>query len=400
MERNFTIVSGIPANLNIGAGRLIAHLVSEAFTYGPSTEIAYAGNKAAAAAALRSKDYLSCAFAITLHFTRRLWLWLMLPFLLRREDVVLIHFQEIGSRWCAFFLKYRKKHTWIYILDASFFCVRSYNHLPGEIGECLRCIGGEFEMGKRNGCKPFPIRDRNAYKFLELLKVKVAAGYVRFIAQNEGHATLLRRHFGANTIARVAGLWTVDMGDMPQCEATQTASEHGYDVVFHAEPKEAKGFLWMLHLAKFCPDLRFLFPCSKPANVAAPPNCDFIPLRWESGLREMISRSAITLAPSLWSAPIEGALVKSLLHAPRVAVPKIATAYSTEISETLVCHLDIEPERAAKQLRARISRPPNTPDEVYQWISHLRQNARLLERIFCIIEAHKNDPTQGKPPQS
>ena len=87
--------------------------------------------------------------------------------------------------------------------------------------------------------------------------------------------------------------------------------------------------------------------------------------------------------------------MKSLLHAPRVAVPNIATAYSTEIAETLACHLDHEPERAADQLRERISKPPNAPDEVYRWILRLRHNARLLERIFHIIEADKNDPPQG-----
>lgn len=387
MERYFTIVSGIPANLNIGAGRLIAHLVTEAFTYGPSTEIAYAGNKAAVAAALRRRDYLSCAGAIIIHFTRRLLLWMMLPFLLRREHVVLIHFQEIGSRWCAFFIKHRKRPTWIYILDASFFCVRSYNHLPGESEECLSCIGGHFDAGKQKGCKPFPIRDRNAYEFLKLLMERASAGKVHFIAQNELHATLLKRHFGSDTVARIAGLWTVDMGDMPQRDASHDTGTSAYDVVFHADPKEAKGFLWTLRLAECCPELRFLFPCSKPLNILTPQNCFFTPLRWESGLREMISSSAITLAPSLWSAPIEGALVKSVLHAPRVAAPRILTAYSSEISATLVCHLDLRIDRAATQLRERISKPPNDTDEVHKWISRLRENARLLERISHIIQA-------------
>lgn len=382
-----TIISGVPASMSIGAGRLVQHLITESYTYGPNSSIVFGGNKSAAAAALRSKRYFAFTVAVLWHYLLRAVLWMRLPFLINRDRVVLVHFQEIGSRWCGFFINARTKPIWIYILDASFFCIRSYNHLPGEASECLRCCGGGFENAAANNCKPFPIRDGRSIPFLEILKREAATGKLRFIAQNEGHAKLLQRHFGKDAIVKTAGLWTVDMGDMPVSRKQSDTQEETYDVVFHADAKDAKGFPWMLQLAVACPELRFLFPFAMPAHGCFPVNCHFRPMRWESGLREMIASSPMTMAPSLWSAPIEGALVKSILHAPRVAVPIIATAFSAEIPESLVAHLPLDPVVAANHVRHRLSQPPNDPMEVHLWIARLRRNARLLERMAVILDA-------------
>ena len=371
--------------MSIGAGRFLCHLITESQTYGPNTSIIFAGNKSAAAAALRSRKYFAFVAGVIWHYLLRAAIWMRLFFLKNRDHVVLVHFQEIGSSWCRSFIDARTKPVWIYILDASFFCIRSYNHLPGENSECLRCCSGKFENAAANDCKPFPIRDKRSIPFLEVLKREATSGKVRFIAQNQGHAELLKQHFGANAFVRVAGLWTVDMGDMPDPRKAMSEPRESYDVIFHADAKDAKGYQWMLDLAEFCPELRFFFPFSRPSQPSVPTNCFYRAVRWESGLRELIASSPMTMPPSLWSAPIEGALVKSILHAPRVAVPFIASAFSAEIPDSLVTHLDVNPSRAAMQVRERIKQPPNDPDAARQWIAQLRKGARMLERIEDIL---------------
>lgn len=381
-----TILSGVPASLSIGAGRLLCHLVTESQTYGPSTTIIFAGNKSSAAASLRSKKYISFAMGVMWHYALRVKLWLMLPFLKKCDHLVLIHFQEIGSRYCGLLIEGRTERVWVYVLDASFFCVRSYNHLPGEKTECLRCCGGEFKNAITNNCDPFPIHDNNSIPFLEILRREVSKGKVGLLVQNEAQATLIRQHFGCDALVKVIGLWTVDMGDMPHQERARNHNQRTpYDIVFHADAKDAKGYQWVLEIAECCPDLRFFFPFSRPTGRPSLENCVYGPIRWESGLRELVAECPLTMSPSLWSAPIEGALVKSILHAPRVALPRVSSAFSSEIPETLVTHLDNDPLRASVQIRQRMTLPPNDPHVVRNWIEGLRKNARMLERIRAEI---------------
>lgn len=382
---SLTIISGIPATYNVGAGRLMLHLANEAWTFGPSTELVYVGNKANAAASYRLGNHLGFMAAAALHFVRRGVARLHLRALATRSHVVLIHPQEIGIAWCQEFLRHRKRPTWIYILDASFFCIRSYNHLPGESAECLRCLRGEFVAAELNGCRAFPIADHRIMAFMNLLLEKVKTGKIRLLAQNERHAELMRAHFGQQAVIRIVGLWTVDMAEFDCHPAAEAQADSAYDVVFHAEPKDAKGFLWAIQLATACPELRFLFPCNLPEHLECPANCQFSPLTWELGLKGVIRHSPLTLAPSLWSAPIEGALVKSILNAPRVGVVAVATAYSSELPPTLVTQFDRNPVIAAGQLRERLAAPPNPRAAVTAWFEQLHGYARLLNGISNAI---------------
>ena len=382
--KSLTIISGVAPNLNIGAGRLVHHLVNEALTWGPSTEIVLTGNKSDTAAAFRRKQPLNFLVAAIRHYCRRAIAHVTLPFLAKRQDVVILHFQEIGIQWCAKFLELRREPTWIYILDASFFCIRSYNHLPGETTECLRCKGGNFTQAVAHGCKPFPIADRGSLDFLRKLQAYVSCGHVRLLAQNENHAKLMRSHFGSAAIVRTVGLWTFDMSDVSESPEIPNGPE--VDVVFHADAKDAKGFSWAIHLAALLSDLKFLFPCSRPSGCDAPANCIFIEMRWESGLRSAVRRARVTLVPSIWSAPIESALVKSISNAPRVATIMIETGYSAELHEKLVCHLDPDPILAAPQLLNYLKKDPTSRLEVDTWFAGLRTCARLVECISNALE--------------
>lgn len=359
---------------------MIRHMVTESQTWGPSTEFIFASRKSEAAALYRQGNWMGFGMMVIGHYFRKASLKIRLNKLASQDRVLLIHFQEIGVAWCRKFLKLRTKPTWIYVLDASFFCIRSYNHIPGELDACLRCLGGDYSNASKLDCKPFPIAHPESLELLGELETHVKAGRLRFMVQNKNHADLIRRHYGKNTVVEVIGLWTVDMYELAD-PVRQSSEESGYDVVFHAEAKEVKGFYWTLDLAKVCPGLSFLFPCAKPQGIEVPPNCHFIPMRWEGGLRDEVRKSRITLAPSLWSAPIEGALVKSVLHAPRVAVIELASAFSSELPESLVTHLGLDPTEAVKSLEQRLSAAPNDHDEIKTWFYETRAAARINQRI-------------------
>ncbi len=389
--RPLTIISGVPPSLTVGAGRLIQHLVVEALTWGPPVEFVYAGNKGEAAAAYRAGKLIRFSVQACVHYLRKFRTKISLGILARRPHVVLIHFQEIGVLWCRNFLLKRTQPTWIYILDASFFCIRSYNHLPGESDACLLCLSGQYENALKNRCRPFPVDNSDTGDFIRFLHPLVTAGKVRLLAQNELSALLMRRHYGPGAVVRVIGLWTSDMNDIVESFPSEQLPEPAFDVVYHGDAKAAKGLHWALGLALACPDLSFLFPCLQPPDHEIPVNCTFRPMRWESGLRDAIHRSNLTLAPSLWSAPIEGALVKSILHSRRVAVVAVESSFSSELTSDLVCRLSQEFTVAAKQLKSRLAAPPTPQVLVRSWFLESRKAARLVHRIAMAEEEVARD---------
>jgi len=72
------------------------------------------------------------------------------------DPLVLIHPQTSDSKELSRSSKKGKKPTWLYLMDSSFFCVRSYNHVPGERKACLRCLTGRWDNLIAHRCKPFP----------------------------------------------------------------------------------------------------------------------------------------------------------------------------------------------------------------------------------------------------
>lgn len=363
------IISGIPPILSIGAGRFMAQVEQEARQIGPAIQLRYVGNKSAAADYYRKRQWGHFAGACLTHFRRRQLRDRMLrdPTVIDAPAVVLVHCQEIGTRWCLNLIQRRRQPTWIYLLDSSFFCARSYNHLDDENGACLRCLEGHFAEGKRHGCRPFPIRDSFIWEFLPRLRELAQQGKVCFLAQNEGQAALARRHFGPATVVRTVGLWTVDMDDIGERETILTDfNGPAYDAVFHGSAEPAKGAGWALEVARQCPALRFLFPTDGTRFVrwSSCRNIEFKPMSWETGLKQHVVAARFVLVPSLWSAPIEGALVKSLCLANNVVVVDVPTAFSAELPARLVLKLSANPVRAATELMAAWQRGNSIPESI------------------------------------
>ena len=283
-------------------------------------------------------------------------------------------------------LERRRVPAALYMLDSSFFCIVSYNHVPGEAGPCLRCIGGNFDEASINHCLPFPKPDPCAMTFVQRLREYVAEGRVVLIAQTIRQAELASQHFNLRSPPAVVGLWTADWDGVLQSRENMPTVPSEWDVVFHGFNLAAKGATWLENLAARLPSRRFLFPYARPGNRLST-NCEYRPMTWESGLEAAVRSSAITVVPSLWSAPIEGALVKSIAVARTTAVVENRSAYADELPQGLILRLPQDLEAAARILEDALqSRWQPEQQTKYAWLDELRmQRGNFLNRLIASV---------------
>jgi glycosyltransferase involved in cell wall biosynthesis len=371
---------------------LLIQLEAENREQNLGVQMIYAGNKSAAADAWRRKKMIAFTLAAIVHFARQFSFRFKLAtgyFSRLQAPLLIFHPQEIGSKRVRHLIETRKATTALYLLDSSYFCVRSYNFIPGENDACLRCVGGHFENAQKMKCRPFPISNPEYFSFPPYLREKVRSGKLRVFSQSRVQANLALKHFGGSTDGRLVGMWTVDLEEMNQ-EWPEPPKDKGFDVVFHGTFQPAKGFDWTLQIAALLPELTFLFPGPRPESAHLPisKNCEFIPMTWESGLRDEVRRSRITLVPSLWSAPIEGALVKSVIEAPAVGVADVPTSFSSEFPDSIVVRLPNDPVEAAAALKNALesSWKPD-PQALRVWRAEWNKNRPVTRRILENLNA-------------
>jgi len=395
-----TIISGICPVEHLGAGRMVRWVEKKAPEF-PNWKIVYASNKSGASACLRKRHFIQFPFHILRHITRRASLYRNLSSLAEEPHLLLLHFQEIGFDWCMRLLNRRSltQPIWIYLFDSAFFCRKSYNHIEGENSECLRCLGGNFQEANRAGCVSYPRKSKKNTPFLEALHIAATKKRVAFLAQNEAQKQLAMRHFGPEATVETVGLWTDDIEELHhECFNTGAVPHSGaspFDVVFHGNPQATKGFFWAIEVARFAPHLSFLFPCRQPLPPV-PSNCHFREMRWNSGLSEIVRSTPLTLVPSLWSAPVEGSLIKTFMVSPRVAVVDVPSSFSSEFDGSLILRLPQNPEAAAGALSDAVrSHSPISSARRESWLKAFSANCHCLQTIDQIIEKEPDSPKPG-----
>ena len=288
--------------------------------------------------------------------------WLKILFVLSRRNrrVLIIHPQSIGCDLTLRIMSTRAVPSYLYLLDSSYFCPVSYNHIKGENTPCLRCQGGSFSQVQAHDCKPFPRWGKDAYRYAPELSKLVAEGKVVLLAQTKTQAEQAKDHFRLDHLPDIVGLWASDWEDsftyFYRKVNVVESGPYEWDVVFHANCLRAKGFLWMISVAKSCPLLRFMFPFTRPSWAETPSNCSFIPCTWDTGLKDHLVKSRFVAVPSIWSAPIESALIKSIAMARAVIVVKNQTGYMKELPENLILKLPPDPLEASHELVAAINK--------------------------------------------
>ena len=260
-------------------------------------------------------------------------------FLIRNKRVILIHPQTIGYK--TIFGLFKSNSIFIYVVDNSFFCIRSYNTHPLHHTECLNCLN---TLEPDDECYPEPVRysrDSNIY-YLRCLKSH--SKKITFLAQNNNQKKLLIKHFGENIKIRILGMETNELNDdinfYNECKQ--------YDIVYHGKSILSKGIIYVLNLAHELPQFSFLIPDSysnieKIYKRKIPKNVTCHELTWESGLKGYIINAKLVLNPSLWSAPIEGALKKSAFYNANVGTVISQYGYEGE-TNIIKNHLRLSPD--------------------------------------------------------
>jgi hypothetical protein len=300
---------------------------------------------------------------------------------IRDSHVLVLHPQTLGFD-CFQGLYNAGNKISMYVLDNSFFCIRSYNHRPSKRGECLDCVSNLSAC--HSSCQPTPMlvsREGNL-DFLDWLHS--VAHNIEFLCQTHHQAALLSAHFGGGLNCRVVGMKTNEFCDAPFANAQSARESQRFDVVLHAHVVAAKGIRYALDLAVQLPELSFLIPGDisevqrEAPGTRIPSNITMRPLAWKTGLREAVCACSLVLCTSEWSAPVEGALLKSLEFNGSVAVLETRYGFEREIPDHLILKLPLDAVRAAQQIRAHMTQQSQDSREAAkQWTRRYRERVDL-----------------------
>jgi len=325
---------------------------------------------------------------------------------LKGQNVILIHPQTIGLENVTKIIE--NNNVFLYLMDCSFFCVKSYNHIEKSFQPCFLCVGGNYEFAKLNNCKPFPEKYKLStnVQFLEMLQK--SSNKITFLVQNSSQGDLVKKHFGEKTRVLKIGMFATDFieNSTNVKNKNEIDEEYNFDFVYHGAVSEAKGLLYTLNIASKLNQFSFLIPapyekCKKIIDKQSfkneLANVTFLNMSWETGLREYVINSKVILCPSLWSAPIEGSLIKSFIFNGVVALVPAKYSFVNDLPESIYCKLDDNSlDREAKKLTELIE------NEAYRnclqanaqnWIySFLNDNKQIIEKLKTATAKEMYEP--------
>lgn len=393
-QEKIVVVAGIPPG-DSGTGRMMRQLISKSAQMGVPIQFIHKERpKQALRPLAKAKQWKKLIEIGRPYILGQLLFYIRvtLLYMFGSGKLLIMHPQTLGFKLTSRLIsKWKSGKVYFYVLDSSYFCVRSYNYVPDEGTPCTRCLGGDFAQRDQQQCKPFPVKDDNAFEYTQKLLEMGRQNKVKFLAQNHNQKKMLLKHFGDQTSVEVVGLWGEDWtepfekwqrGDLTHTPTNDLIVYHGFYV-------PAKGSTWFIELARANPDQKFFAPFPKPVAVTnAPPNIEFKNLTWESGLWEMCEKAKMVMVPSLWSAPIEGALIKSLATATTVGIQDNETAFQNELTDTMVLRFPNDIEKATTMLKEAMKSPqPIDTKEKDQWLNDFHDfNHLFIERMLGFIQ--------------
>jgi hypothetical protein len=138
---------------------------------------------------IKKRKFLFVILELINSFFFKIYIYLFI--LIKRNAKIIFAWPQIAGFELIFkAVKYNK--VILYIMDCSFFCIRSYNIHPIKHNECLDCLGS---IKPHKLCLPFPKKYKKLanIKYLELLKEN--ANKIIFYSQNKLQKILLKKHF-------------------------------------------------------------------------------------------------------------------------------------------------------------------------------------------------------------
>lgn len=292
---------------------------------------------------------------------------------IKNSEVILIHPQSIGINNFKKLVNNNTIVKW-YVMDNSFFCMKSYNYLDGE---CLKCLENFDDID--SSCKPYPnLYTENEYiQFMKFLKSNIKN--IKVYAQSDSHKELLQKFYGQDIDITVVGMNTGEF-DFSQISIKEINHSKNNTIVFHNYLVDAKGFSFAYDLAQNLPQYKFIFPSKKPTKIKnVPKHINFLDISWDSGLREIVEQARLVLCLSMWSSPIEGALVKSIYCNGNVAIMDNQFGFSTEVPDNIILKLDHDINVAVKQTRDFMNTNTNLSYESKKWLKKQYSSYDILK---------------------
>lgn len=381
------LISGIPPS-NSGVGRLMKMLVPRAQELGYSI-IYRRENKSLRRLLDEKKIFLAAKELVERKFNNIIFY--IRSLLIKKSVVLALHPQTIGFNA---FLKIIKHNTvYFYVMDNSFFCLRSYNIHPVTHKECLLCITNPANALSQ--CIPFPVNYQRKDNIEYLQNLKSVSQKVFFLAQNKKQKELLQLHFGTGIRCTIVGLDTGEVDFQSTSLPFSQVNNTSYDLVYHGVANFAKGIGYFVELAILLPEFSCFFPCSKiiVENILGKKitekNIIFSECTWESGLKNAVTSARLVINPSLWSSPIEGALLKSIYYNGNVAVVETEYGFSQEvIAESDVLCLPINTAIAAQKVRRFLDNGIDMSKNTKAWLKNFLLH-NDLNNIFNLVADKK-----------
>jgi len=301
---------------------------------------------------------------------------------IENEKVVLFHPQSIGLDICIDIIK--KNQTYIYVLDNFLFCKKSYNYLS-EHNSCTLCIT-DFNAHKINNCSFFPNEQRQSFYETFIKTIKDNIKRIQFITQNDNQSILLKKKFGEDVSCNKVGM----LIELENRKST-VKNVKQYDFLYHNTLSKAKGLNYFLQLAEIMPASSFAIPYAEFEVKKIIPsfksldNVEFLKVTWENGLADILERCKIVINPSLWSSPVEGALLKSIYYNGCVAVVSVDYAFPNEMPDNVVIKLSSSIEKSVEILGNVLT--DNMLRDSYkenskQWLNNYKDNVESSINIY------------------
>lgn len=300
---------------------------------------------------------------------------------IRNAEIVLLHPQEIGFKSFIKLIKENKKVK-MFVMDNSFFCIESYNYDKKLNTECLKCLRNSDKI--YDFCKSFPVKYKKTENLMFLESLKPLSSKINFYVQNHHQQELLKKHFGEDIKTNIIGMHP---GEITISQA-QKHKREPHLIVYHGSLDFAKGLKYIINLSEKLIDYKILIPYAfdDVKNVITELNGEienilFKPMRWTSGLKEYVEKAAIVLNPSLWSAPVEGALLKSIAYNGNVAVYDTEYGFQREIPDNAILRLNSDINLSADKIIKHIESRKDFREQSQLWLKHYLDSI-CMEKMF------------------
>jgi hypothetical protein len=245
------------------------------------------------------------------------------------NKLVVFHQQSISYNLTTLLIL-NSKDIEFYILDANFFCKKSYNEYGNK--SCFKCFE-KFDPYDDCIHHPYVAKDLDYIKFVNTLRTQEKK--ITFLVQTEGYRRILISKF---PLAKVKKLkMKHDRLVYDNIESFDNKNLN-YDFFFHAHLTRPKGIEYFIRLAKKMHYEKFFLPSHKNF-IGLSLNIIIKNISWGKTFVEEIKKTKIVLCPSIWTYPVESALIKSMLLKKAVAIIDIKNSFSEEIPDDCVIKL-------------------------------------------------------------